>query len=166
MKSKTTNIKPEQAASNKIKQENERITLQFAEKFLQATKLNATLATNMSLCTDDEHSGVIFKLPYSGFWFNDISFITDGDFARVDYSRAIAYSNEELLERADLVSTLRKIANNADYKFEQLSLVGNQSKGICMAKTVHLDNYQEFAEAIGSIDRLISLYIGDTRQGK
>ena len=146
-------------AYGKIEHESGRRTYRFAEKFIQATGIDAVLNEHSNACIDDEHPGVSFNIHGGGLFTNQIYFIVEGDRADVEYDRITSKGIKQMFKHADLRSTLARICRNAGYTFQNTIPSGNPYSGILIKTEVPTEDYTDFAEFMGNVDRMISLYL-------
>ena len=144
-----------------IQNESARKTYQFAERFIAQTGIEATLYPHSGACIDKKSPLVFFKLPDDGVG-NELCFDFEGNVGHVVYSRAVAHSNQELVQRADLYTTLQKVTENAGYGFDHHS-TGAVTDSIRVQAPVSQNKYKRFAEFLGTIDKVIGLYLKDAK---
>ena len=140
--------------------DNERITYTFGEQFIEEARIEDTLEPHTDTHISMDDSIVRFK-SQNGSSCEELTLNVIGDRASFLYHRIIASSNEGLVKRADLASTLEKMATNAGFKFECCSVHGTPLKLISISGKVPVDNYRAAARLIGTAESMISLYLKD-----
>jgi len=153
---------PGHPAFGKIEHECGRQAYEFAELFLKYSGLTRIMQLNTlaEACIDDQSPMVCFKRSHSPYP-NGIAFVVEDGIVEIEYSIPIAASDEDLISKADLVSTIQRIVQNKDssYKFKIFSCNGNPARGISLHAKVHIQDFMPFAGLVGHIDTIISSYL-------
>lgn len=140
-------------------------TYSISRKFLKIAGIEGKL-DHGSIMPDPFDLG--FKLSDDGE--DDIFFYVDPDrkIMSIEYSRTIALTNREMLERADIQTTIQKIAANNGLEFKPYCTtddsVGEPSIRMVMLKgEFPIRNYAQYAEIVGFVDKMIALYLGKNK---
>lgn len=136
----------------------------FAERFLETAGIEAKLAEGSSarLVEGRLDDYGTFKT-HPEFVWNEIYF-QYYDYARqvfIKYHRVIADETEEALEKSDLQKVIGIITKNNGYNIEYVRNFGNGEIGFRISTEVRKNNTKKFAQILGTIDKVVTLYLNE-----
>jgi len=143
-----------------------RRSYRFAQGFLEAAGIELRLTHSYGATCRQNETNVGFHSQPNHDTHMDFDLKNDPDVLKpssvsICYTREIGPTGVDMLDSADLHRTIERVVENAGYEFLEGNARNERGIYIGMRTSVLVTDFSNAAEVIGTVDKLIRLYLSE-----